>query len=1073
MQYCKSLFEEVPTGMSIVEICDTLGCACNTPGWTDKFGEALFKYIKNSGITPIRTLSLFSGAGGLDIGFHDLGFDIIESVEIEPKFAETLKINSGKGKKFEHSKVNCVDIREYFAERLDNIDFIIGGPPCQTFSAAGRRASGVAGTTDARGVLFREYVRLLKRLQPKGFLFENVYGIVGAQKGIAWEEIKKSFQEVGYKLYYKILDAADYGVPQHRERLIIVGLKNGNFSFPRPTHGPDSLGVPFYNAATAIKGLPLTSEETKIGISGKFGPLINDIPPGLNYSFYTSEMGHPKPIFAWRSKFSDFMYKADPDEPVRTIKAQGGQYTGPLHWDNRYFACSEFKRLQTLPDNYEIKGSRLVTIHQIGNSVPPQLARMLALAIRIQVFGTHFPFNLELLPDSATLSFRKLKRDLTASYRKKAAKAIQNLSTQKVSSCHNRDFFANLSERFKYTESEKGGRYKVKVTWSDILVINVSENTILPCSSTAIKICPRKIWTLPAQSVMLIINSSDWLGVTLAWKVLEKELIINSIKADLVQLNGYYQYPSNLNCELIETSLPEKDIFSSIIEGDCVGQNLTTTQLASLWHIEPDMVLPKAIMLRKMAFEIRNQSTNPQMKDNEWLLPYKFPTLLPESVQLNKSLQNHSMKHVNEIHLDVYRNRSELHYNNDTVVFFEGQTTEAANKRYALIKQTLDKGYLEELYSNNVEYDFSLVSEFSKKLLNSLVNGITSETGRALVGLTFLQLTIKSIASEQSVRLHKGSTRRNGFSWEEGIPMRVLDNTYNTPFLREKGLLNINKDGVMMTRSLAENYPYSQLYKADMRGPFAEWISIVDALENGAMEPIPALNYLLSILINRSNKFEDLADETCAILSQVKALSLEDTTDILADFFTSTHYSARAFEVVIHSLMQAMCSENLLDLDLVPLSQMRSTNKKHGNVADIELKDGKVIVEAWDAKFGKPYLYEELSELKDKLESNPGVQTAGFIVDSNLLLKKEVLERQTEYSVLTGVSIQLFEFREWVAFETKDLNSKQKQGLAFEWLKAVVESFSRRRKKQAPIDEPCENWLHDLKIILKNLSILS
>lgn len=640
MQQHRSLFdEEFQTGMSIVEICNALGCDCNTPGWTDNFGDALSQYIKKSEYPPIRTLSLFSGAGGLDIGFHDLGFDIIESVEIEEKFAETLKMNSGKGKKFENSKVNCIDIRNYDAENIGSIDFIIGGPPCQTFSAAGRRASGVLGTTDARGVLFREYVRLLTQLQPKGFLFENVYGIIGAQSGKAWEEIKKSFQNVGYKLHYMILDAADYGVPQHRERLIIVGLKTGKFNFPRPTHGPDSCGIPFYNAGTAVKGLSLTNEESKTGITGRFGALINDIPPGLNYSFYTSEMGHPNPIFAWRSKFSDFMYKADPYEPVRTIKAQGGQYTGPLHWDSRYFACSELKRLQTFPDDYQINGSRLVAIHQIGNSVPPQLARMLALAIRIQVFGTKFPFQLELLSDGASLSFRKRKRELTESYKNKAAEAIQNIKKEAATKvCKNRDFFAELSQRFKYTESENAGRYKVRVTWSDTLVIDISENASLPCFETSIKISPKKTWELPTESVILTIKSSDWLGVTLAWKVLDRELIINSIKADLVQLNGYYQYPSNLVCELTKTSLPDKNIFSSIISGECVSQNLTTTQLASIWHIESSDVLTKAIMLRQMAFEIRNQSTNPQMKNDEWLLPYKFPTLLPESVQLNKSL---------------------------------------------------------------------------------------------------------------------------------------------------------------------------------------------------------------------------------------------------------------------------------------------------------------------------------------------------------------------------------------------------------------------------------------------------
>lgn len=92
-------------------------------------------------------------------------------------------------------------------------------------------------------------------------------------------------------------------------------------------------------------------------------------------------MGHPNPIFAWRSKFSDFLYKADPNVPVRTIKAQGGAYTDPVHWDNRFFAYPEYKRLQTFPDDYEISGTKQIAIKQIGNSVPPQMARMMAIAI--------------------------------------------------------------------------------------------------------------------------------------------------------------------------------------------------------------------------------------------------------------------------------------------------------------------------------------------------------------------------------------------------------------------------------------------------------------------------------------------------------------------------------------------------------------------------------------------------------------------------------------------------------------------------------------------------------------------
>ena len=169
------LFESESIGNSFAEICLSVDVDGNAPAWPDQFGKQISEYLEKNGIETIRTLSLFSGAGGLDIGFSDVGFDIIESVEIEKKFCDTLLLNSGIGKQFENAKVNCIDIREYTSNNLGKIDFIIGGPPCQTFSAAGRRANGVLGTTDARGVLFREYVRLLDELKPVGFLFENVY----------------------------------------------------------------------------------------------------------------------------------------------------------------------------------------------------------------------------------------------------------------------------------------------------------------------------------------------------------------------------------------------------------------------------------------------------------------------------------------------------------------------------------------------------------------------------------------------------------------------------------------------------------------------------------------------------------------------------------------------------------------------------------------------------------------------------------------------------------------------------------------------------------------------------------
>lgn len=382
----------------------------------------------------------------------------------------------------------------------------------------------------------------------------------------------------------------------------------------------------------------------------------------------------------------------------------------------------------------------------------------------------------------------------------------------------------------------------------------------------------------------------------------------------------------------------------------------------------------------------------------------------------------------------------------------------------------LENGYLEQVYNQCAKIDTSSLEEVFKEQLKNLVDGITSEVGRALVGLAFLQLTIKSIVPDQSIRLHKGSSRNGTFSWKEGISMRNIDSHYSSPFLREKDLLNINKFGIMMTRSLAENYPYSRLYKAEMRGPFETWIKIVDEIETGTIDCYAALGYFTSLLINKSKRFERISEETLKILHKCKKFHFDKVENLLKDFFTETKYSARAFEVVIHSFLQAYTKLEYTDLDLVPMSQMRSANKKHGNVGDVELKEGVRIIEAWDAKYGKSYLYDELDELKDKLESNPSVLLAGFIVDDSIVLKSEIKEKVYEVSLTTDTEIKMFTFKEWIEYKLLDVPFKERNLLAKEWLTAVVESFARKRLDVAPIDEPCEGWLLDLQKFIKQLA---
>lgn len=419
-----------------------------------------------------------------------------------------------------------------------------------------------------------------------------------------------------------------------------------------------------------------------------------------------------------------------------------------------------------------------------------------------------------------------------------------------------------------------------------------------------------------------------------------------------------------------------------------------------------------------------------------------------------------------EPHLDVYLAHSVLYNNGKKTVFHEGCQSENAKKRYSTIVSTLGSGYLDDIYRNCGGIDTSCLGEQLQEQLKQLVYGITSEVGRALTGLTFLQLAVKSIVPKQSIRLHKGSARTANFSWKEGISMRSIDSSYITPFLREKGLLNINNYGIMMTRSLAENYPYSRLYKAEMRGPFGTWIQIVEEVEAGMVDCKVALAFLMSLLINKSAKFEKIAEETMVLLHSLKNTNWDVVVKMLTEFFATTRYSARAFEVVIHSFLQAYSKLQYMDLEVVPLSQMRSANKKHGNVGDVELADGRMIVEAWDAKFGKSYLYEELDELRDKLEANPGVRLAGFITDDKIDLRAEIEEKIEEVGVITDTEIKLFTFKEWIEYYVSNIPKEEKDKLATEWLTAVVETFARKRLEEAPIDEPCEEWLLDLQKML-------
>lgn len=431
--------------------------------------------------------------------------------------------------------------------------------------------------------------------------------------------------------------------------------------------------------------------------------------------------------------------------------------------------------------------------------------------------------------------------------------------------------------------------------------------------------------------------------------------------------------------------------------------------------------------------------------------------------------------------IKIYENKSELvHPDGRSEVFEEGNSDSEASTRYTNISTELRNGFLDNLIKEckkNPDIKLTLnIQDEHKNLLDVLVLSITSEVGRALVGLSVLQLVVKTMEPAQSIRLHKGGKTAYNFSWKGGISMRSLDKKYITPTLRKHNLLRLNADGFMMTRSLAENYPYSSFYKANLRGARAEWLSLVEKVETQELDAEAGLKYLIYRLFDISNEFDVITANTMSELAKVLKLkemsNASFVSSLLERHIEESSYAARLMEIAMHSLCQALIElEVYPDLELKPLSQMRSANKKHGNIADIELmQDGQIIM-AWDAKYGKTYLRDELEEIADKLTTHLEAKKVGFVTSGNPERLTELNSRILELEQLYGLELSISSFSDWVTAQYKEAESLgiKSSDIASAWLTAYTESLAQKRREVAPIDEPCQLWISDLLALYKSL----
>ena len=326
-----------------------------------------------------NSIELFAGAGGLALGVEKAGFEHIGLIEIDSDAADTLRKNRPKWNVINDdiANISCLDLEDYFDIKKGELDLLSGGAPCQAFSYAGKRL----GLEDARGTLFYHYALFLKKLQPKMFLFENVRGLLTHNSGKTYQTITDIFTEQGYSIQKRVLNAWDYNVPQKRERLITIGIRNDladkiGFSFPDPCEYKPILRDILLDCPQSI-GTKYSKRKEEIFALVPPGGYWRDIPEDIAKEYMKS-------CWYMEGGRTGILRRMSLDEPSLTVLTSPSQkQTDRCHpIEPRPFTVRENARCQTFPDDWEFCGSVGQQYKQVGNAVPVNLAYAIALSIR-------------------------------------------------------------------------------------------------------------------------------------------------------------------------------------------------------------------------------------------------------------------------------------------------------------------------------------------------------------------------------------------------------------------------------------------------------------------------------------------------------------------------------------------------------------------------------------------------------------------------------------------------------------------------------------------------------------------
>jgi DNA (cytosine-5)-methyltransferase 1 len=338
-------------------------------------------------------ISLFSGTGGLDVAVERSGAHVAVGVEWEDEEVQTLRANFDTP--VIQDDIRAISTRKILREaglRKGEATLVVGGPPCTPFSKSGFWLDYKKESRDPNASLLDEYARVVEEARPEAFVLENVYGLTYRTHAKQFAGFLQRMDAAGYRPGWKVVNAADYGVPQLRKRVFVLGRRDGRpVDFPVETHSGwsehsrriDPTRKPYVTSGEVLADLLPGDPEPDEVVEGTFADAAAEIPPGQNYLWFSERGDGDRVLFKWRSRYWTFLLRLDPERPATTLQSSPGPWVGPFHWENitlddgstraRRLRAPEMRRLMTFPDDYVVVGNRKSIQRQLGNAVPPAL----------------------------------------------------------------------------------------------------------------------------------------------------------------------------------------------------------------------------------------------------------------------------------------------------------------------------------------------------------------------------------------------------------------------------------------------------------------------------------------------------------------------------------------------------------------------------------------------------------------------------------------------------------------------------------------------------------------------------